>query len=318
MKLTRKLIFGFLAISVFSAIVGFVGFASMRLVDGSFSSMAEQTVPMLISLKEMKIAALDVFMSTIEFALMPTVAANTGHAGGEGSLREKSKAEFESIMDEYGMVADREGLEEISLKENIRQKWLVFAGISDRMAALKRSGASQEEIMDVDEEFEEAKAELTGAIDAGLKHELMEVEGKEDVIDATISRSLFAVLIIIVTSIISAAISGVIFAHSIADPVMELARMSENVGKRYSSVRRLKSSSDDEIGALANTFNSMVDDVKKRDEEISEKNKELERSKKELEEKVAELERFNKIAVGRELKMIELKKKIKDLEGNGK
>ncbi|MDD2697091.1 MAG: hypothetical protein PHE52_02965 [Candidatus Pacebacteria bacterium] len=45
-----------------------------------------------------------------------------------------------------------------------------------------------------------------------------------------------------------------------------------------------------------------------------------ERTKK-LEEKMAELERFNKLSVGRELKMIELKEEIKDLEkelGNSK
>jgi transcriptional regulator with PAS, ATPase and Fis domain len=42
---------------------------------------------------------------------------------------------------------------------------------------------------------------------------------------------------------------------------------------------------------------------------------ELRYSKKQLEEKIAELEKFNDIAVGRELKMAELKKRIMELEG---
>ncbi len=54
-------------------------------------------------------------------------------------------------------------------------------------------------------------------------------------------------------------------------------------------------------------------------EEFTEKQEDLINSRtKELTEKVEELEKFQKIAVGRELKMIELKEKIKKLSGNVK
>ena len=47
--------------------------------------------------------------------------------------------------------------------------------------------------------------------------------------------------------------------------------------------------------------------IEKRGEVIQEKTKELQ-------QRLAELERFQRLVVGRELKMIELKKKIKELE----
>ncbi len=60
------------------------------------------------------------------------------------------------------------------------------------------------------------------------------------------------------------------------------------------------SNKSDEIDALAAGINMMIEEVRERTKELEEKNREL--------------ERFNKLAVGRELKMIELKKRVKELE----
>ncbi len=57
----------------------------------------------------------------------------------------------------------------------------------------------------------------------------------------------------------------------------------------------------DEIDALAAGINMMIEEVKERTRELENRNEEL--------------KQFNKMAIGRELKMIELKKRIKELEG---
>ena len=106
---------------------------------------------------------------------------------------------------------------------------------------------------------------------------------------------------------------------------------------------RVNINSKDEIGYLAEIFNNMLDNVrdtqkKIREAEIKlkETNLNLERRihdrtedliklknnleiivferTKELQEKLAELEKFKELTVGRELKMIELKKKLKELQ----
>ena len=57
-----------------------------------------------------------------------------------------------------------------------------------------------------------------------------------------------------------------------------------------------------------------VTERRKIEEEKKKKSEELEKSKKELEEKVHDLEIFTRLTVGRELKMTELKEKIKEME----
>ena len=56
----------------------------------------------------------------------------------------------------------------------------------------------------------------------------------------------------------------------------------------------------DELDALATGINMMLEEIKRRTEELKAKN--------------SELETFNKIAIGRELKMIEMKKKVDKME----
>ena len=58
-------------------------------------------------------------------------------------------------------------------------------------------------------------------------------------------------------------------------------------------------------------------DIREREKakmEISSKTKELERKTKELENANKDLKRINQLAVGRELKMVDLKKKLKEFE----
>jgi len=63
----------------------------------------------------------------------------------------------------------------------------------------------------------------------------------------------------------------------------------------------------------------MTSDLKKSKRELEKYSESLEmkvkKRTKELEQKNEELARFNRLAVGRELRMVELKKKIEELEG---
>jgi methyl-accepting chemotaxis protein len=125
------------------------------------------------------------------------------------------------------------------------------------------------------------------------------------------------------------------FSRLISQPLKELTFATEEIAKGNFEIQ-IKSKRTDEFGELAKTFNQMVkklaeysstlEDAKtvleikvqartrelrnliERQEEI------IKERTKELQEKIVELERFNRLAVGRELKMIELKEEIERLK----
>ena len=109
--------------------------------------------------------------------------------------------------------------------------------------------------------------------------------------------------------------------------------------------QRIETKSKDEIGYLGTAFNTMLDSVEKSEQElkkskerteemnldlenkVEERTGELKKLKNDLEkivesrttelsEKIAELEKFKELTVGRELKMVELKKEIEKLSKN--
>jgi len=132
------------------------------------------------------------------------------------------------------------------------------------------------------------------------------------------------ILLIIVPIFIITFVLTITFSISLTKPIIMLRGLTEKVRKGNLSVK-INLKTRDEIGELASSFNQMTKDLKESrkgleeyskdlEKEVKERTVELEKSKKELEARNEELERFNKMAVGRELKMVELKKRIKELE----
>ena len=108
---------------------------------------------------------------------------------------------------------------------------------------------------------------------------------------------------------------------TVIDSIKQLLSGMEKIGGGELDYR-VKTKRHDEIGDLFSSLNAMAEKLKDRTEALKEEREGLAemvtQKTKELQEKVDDLERFNKLTIGRELKMIELKKEINKLKETSK
>ncbi len=126
-----------------------------------------------------------------------------------------------------------------------------------------------------------------------------------------------------------------VILRRIINPIREITLACEEVRRGNLDIK-IKVESRTEIGELAVTFNKTIADLRKSKEALEEAkitleirveartkelkeltlslNKQVKERTKELQEKMTDLERFQGLAVGRELKMIELKEEIEKLK----
>ncbi len=117
----------------------------------------------------------------------------------------------------------------------------------------------------------------------------------------------------LVIALIIALTISISIANSITAPLQDLESKAGEIGSGNLDVK-FDIKSKDEIGELSMTFNKMIEDLKKSTINVRELDKRVKERTLELELRNEELEKFHRLTVERELKMIDLKKKIKELE----
>jgi len=144
-----------------------------------------------------------------------------------------------------------------------------------------------------------------------------------------------SLLLIALASISLVIVLAIYLSRTLADPIHRTIEAMTVVGKGDFS-KTIKEKRKDEIGKLIESFNKMTADLRKSRTALEESKAALEirvaaRTKelkelavsleekvqertKEFQDRVNELEKFHRLTIGRELKMMELKRRIKEME----
>lgn len=129
------------------------------------------------------------------------------------------------------------------------------------------------------------------------------IDTQSQAIDLVVNRIAFWQVFLIVGSITLIALVFIYFLNKALSPLKELSETAKKITQGKMD-KRARVQTEDEIGRLAKNFNKMVNKIIKVKNEVDKK----------VEEKTRDLEKTNRFMTDRELKMVKLKKKIRQLE----
>lgn len=182
----------------------------------------------------------------------------------------------------------------------------LLAAVKERKQT--RLGPNEEDYFDVVLPFYNKNNEYLGSIILGFPQAI--------IYNKLLKSILFSVSISSIIFILGLILLTLGTTLGISRPLGKLVFAMQAIGEKGDLNKKIVVRSRDEIGKLASAFNLMLEDLKKSNKKLKFYSNNLEKMvkqrTKELASKNEDLEKFKNLAVNRELKMIELKKKLED------
>lgn len=320
--------------------LGVVSYLSVKKINDRFNELVELPIPSILRLSSMT----EAFLLSIE-------EAHSYRLYGETEAKEDyetQKKEFDRLMTElklelhYGTTDIPP--EDTELIDTITEKITRLNALVD--ADFSQFEQNNDTVQSKSDPFSTEKEEVVKLLRSYRNLEKEEIKFAHSEV-GTITFQVLEIILLVtgVFMVIIIIISGLL-ARSILKPLQLLKEAAEKLGQGDMS-SRVTIHTKDELGVLAQTFNSMADNVKEArsvlEAKIQERTLELEKAKKGLEEtvtlrttelekakkglgetvrartqeiqnKLEELKKVNAVMVDRELKMVELKNEIVTLK----
>jgi PAS domain S-box-containing protein len=265
MKLYQKLLLGFALVALLVGCVGYVAQTMNARVEYGVLQLSESAVPevdhasaMALALRESQEAAGDVAargrQSSVE-ALREALAAFETHlaAGRAAALRGRARAERE------GRVADVAGVEE-------RLGWLADLGtgferyqaVTDRLVELAPSASARIFLADSVERV--ARDVVSPSLATYRSGASRVVTAEAEAVRTQLAQADQMLFVAVLLAIGMTLVLGILIAHTIARPIQSLTEATRFVGGGRLDFR-LKVKSNDEVGELADAFNTMTEEL---------------------------------------------------------
>ena len=262
MKIKKKFTLEIIILSVILAITSFIIIDNTLNIEENFSILNDDLIPRLSLLKDMRIMASNVLISTLEF----TMFEENFIASGDKILNphiqssiltqiEENKINFYQLFEIYKQQVSGTNVEESLIQINL--KWEQFTILSDKFVDYRKKGISGDEFIKIKDEFKNSKDILFAQIDSLLIINEKQVEQKGKDVSELVKFSTVLILIVVSFFIITLIILRHYLLQSILKPIFQIRSATQEIAKNKLNLR-IDDISKDELGELSEDINLMT------------------------------------------------------------
>ncbi|MDP3112446.1 MAG: HAMP domain-containing protein, partial [Thermodesulfovibrionales bacterium] len=300
MKIGHKLIAGFLLIAFFTVVSGYFAVRSIQSINKEFHKVAEDTVPELKLLGDLRFACLRLISSISEFALIAEEEKSVLSASKRQEMAKKEEAlvglgeaiysealknyeEHVSNYEKHVSISSRHGAGAAARLENIKKLGQELLNNSREIIKLKKRGISGPEILERKEKLEISERAFLTYLNSAITDELQELSKGKTIVLTTMQMSIRTAVIVSAVTFLLALLSGIYLSFYISRPLIKLKDGALQLGKGDLDAR-VDIKTRDELGELGSCFNKMAEDLQNTVKELQNKTEEVEQSYVRIEE----------------------------------
>lgn len=257
LKIGGKLFVGFGLIILLTAIISVTSFFQLKSVNNTYTGLLENESVRVMAAKDLLIETQDIIIAARGYLYSGNSSLLKEYEDHKVKVEEASKAMEAVVVTEDGK----------QLMQDIRNAQNQYYNIFDQIIEAMKNNKDYSHIS---ANATKALEEITRANFAMADYEMSQVEEGKKRVTETVSNVLLIIMIISIVSIMVAVVIAALTARTITKPIITLEEASKNVASGDLSKEEIKVSNKDEIGDLANSFNTMVKNLRTLITEVSE------------------------------------------------
>ncbi|MEP0856284.1 EAL domain-containing protein [Trichocoleus sp. DQ-U1] len=270
MKISHKLMTGYLAVALLVEVVGYVGIKGTNNLEKKYNEVINRTIPFHYELERLQYVSDTVVLYTKELEFQE-IERNPSAKDIVSTRKyqnvETSQENYRKALNDYKELANYFFPSEQGLSEEIQTSGERFLKLSNEVIGLKKQGKVTPELLAKENELEKTSQQFIGTINQKIQAQSQELEAERKKIQETLlltDRMIFGVGL---SSVLIAIFLGLSISRSILSRLNKLKAAAVEIGKGKLETK-IDVSTKDELSALADAFNKMAEDLRQKTADV--------------------------------------------------